>query len=106
VHRPQKIEHYYLNNRRYQRTQSDGLEGKLNGESESIEGFKSHLRGEKQYRKYLSIFQKEVSTEGWELVVQRYLFHGDELGDDLLETLFARKLHSSFSSREHCLLFI
>lgn len=53
----------------------------------------SYLGKGKYYPDFLTYFQREVDTKGWEAVMAEYLFAGTEAADDLLVRLYAGFLH-------------
>lgn len=59
----------------------------------SPEKFSSYLGNERYYHDFLIFFQEEIGRTGWQDVLNKYLFAGDERADDLLTRMFAGFLH-------------
>lgn len=55
--------------------------------------FRSYVGQHERYGDFVRFFTAEVARQGVEKTVNRYLFAGDELADDLLARLFDGKTH-------------
>ena len=55
--------------------------------------FMSHLGPEKYYNDFLQFFKGEMDGSGWQNVLQKYLFAGDERADSMLVRMYAGFLH-------------
>ncbi|KAF2673064.1 hypothetical protein BT63DRAFT_421257 [Microthyrium microscopicum] len=55
--------------------------------------FKECLGDENHYTDYLVFFQDEMTTKGWENVINEYLFADNDLSNDLLVRTFSGFLH-------------
>lgn len=52
-----------------------------------------YLGKEQYYSDFLRYFQREIGAKGYEAVLSRYLFQGDEAADDMLVRLYSGFLH-------------
>jgi len=89
---PAEIQKGYDDNASYQRPPVS-LEQKVVDDMHNPERFKSYLGQEKYYHDFLVFFQDEFDKNGWENVLNEYVFKGDERADDLLVRMFAGFLH-------------
>jgi len=89
---PNSIQTAYDNNQSYQRPQAapkDSIVENLH----DPEFFAKYLGPESHYSAFLAFFQREIATLGWQDVLQKYVFAGDERADDMLVRMFAGFLH-------------
>lgn len=56
-----------------------------------IYSFKKHLGNEYYYQDYVHFFENEISTLGYQTVLQKYLVGGDEIADDILPRMWMGK---------------
>lgn len=89
---PGEIQKAYNDNVGYQRPLKP-LDGAILTELHNLEKFSSCLGKEKYYHDFMVFFQEEMARSGWQEVVNRYLFAGDEVADDMLARVFAGFLH-------------
>ncbi|KAF2448756.1 hypothetical protein P171DRAFT_428775 [Karstenula rhodostoma CBS 690.94] len=89
---PEEIKRGYNDNKYYQRPPVD-LKKEIVDDMKNPERFKTYLGKEQYYHDFLQYFQHEISTRGWETVLNDELFKGDERADDLLARLFGGFLH-------------
>lgn len=53
--------------------------------------FKKYLGKENHYHDFLLFWQNEIEEKGWEIVLNEYVFAGDERADDMLTRMYAGK---------------
>lgn len=89
---PDSIQKGYNGNKSYQRRR-DGIDKEALKTLKDPEKFKAYLGPESHYATFLQFFKDEIEGSGWEEVLQKYLFAGDERADDMLVRMFAGFLH-------------
>jgi hypothetical protein len=55
--------------------------------------YKTYLGCEKHYHNFLVFFKEEINQNGWQEVLNEYIFKGDERADDMLVRMFGGILH-------------
>jgi hypothetical protein len=55
--------------------------------------YKSYLGSERHYHNFLVFFEEKMDKQGWQEVLNEYLFKGDERADDMLVRMFGGILH-------------
>lgn len=81
------IETAYQKNAGYQRSLG-AVEERVLEDMSKPELFQKYLGQEKYYQDFLVFFQNEMDKNGWEQVVNEYLFARDERADDLLGRMY------------------
>ncbi|KAH7232170.1 uncharacterized protein BKA55DRAFT_695596 [Fusarium redolens] len=88
----EKIEWHFNNNTGYQRDQPE-IAAELSDSLSDISNFKRHLGDPKEYRNFLLFFRREMERDGYEKAVNRFLFGGDALSNEIFARLFTGFLH-------------
>jgi hypothetical protein len=83
----EKIEWHFNNNTGYQRDQPETA-AELSDSLSDISNFKRHLGDPKEYRNFLLFFRREMERDGYEKAVNRFLFGGDALSNEIFARLF------------------
>ena len=86
------IQKGYEKNKQSQRGQQAIDESALE-QLQDPEFFISYLGPENHYPTFLEFFKREMEKSGWEAVLQKYVFAGDERADTMLVALYAGFLH-------------
>ena len=55
--------------------------------------WEKYLGKEKYYHDFLAFFQDKIDKQGWQDVLNEYVFKGDERADDMLVRMFSGFLH-------------
>ncbi len=58
-------------------------------ELESPSTFMKHLGPRDNYHTFLEFFKNEIESQGWQDVLQKYMFAGDERANDMLVRMYA-----------------
>ena len=90
--RPETLQKAYDANAHYQRkpyTVDQLIIEELNDPAR----FLSYLGPEKHYNNFLEFFKTKIEQHGWQQVLQKYMFAGDEVAEDMLVRMFAGFLH-------------
>jgi hypothetical protein len=88
------IEKQYKRNAEYQRALEPVNESNIR-KMRDPEQFKEFLGCGQRYHDFLVFFQRELEENGIDAVLQKYLFSGTALADDLLVRLFAGMIKTS-----------
>ncbi|KAF1998184.1 hypothetical protein P154DRAFT_547018 [Amniculicola lignicola CBS 123094] len=89
---PSELKKAYDNNASYQRPPV-ALEPSIVDDMHIPEQYNKYLGKEKYYHDFLVFFQSEIAKNGWENVLNEYVFKGDDRADDMLVRMFAGFLH-------------
>ncbi|KAI1371546.1 hypothetical protein F4677DRAFT_435517 [Hypoxylon crocopeplum] len=88
----EQIKKGYVENESYQRPTMKTHE-KVIEELKDWDTAKSRVGKEQYYPDFLAFFQSEIDKLGWEKVLRKYMFNGDERSEDMLIRMFAGILH-------------
>lgn len=88
---PTDLQEAYDHNQSYQRPAFTPSSANV-AELHDVDKFRSHLGPEKHYSDFLVFFKEEIEKSSWQAVLQKYVFAGDELADDMLVRMYAGKL--------------
>jgi hypothetical protein len=83
---PQAIQRAYDDNTYYQRPPMP-VENSVIRDLHDSQKFKTHLGSGKDYNNFLAFFQQEVEKTSWQEVLQKYIYAGDEVSDDMFVRL-------------------
>lgn len=89
---PDDLQRGYDTNRSYQRP-SKKPQTSIVEELHDPKKFKKYLGPDRYYNDFLEFFQERIKEEGWQSVLNKYVFAGDERADDMLVRMFAGFLH-------------
>lgn len=84
------MEQHYVENNKCQRPEDSETEAPVT-EVINSSNFYNHVGDNKYYGRFLAFFQQEMRTKPWENTINRHLFEGDELAEELLTRLFTRE---------------
>jgi Questin oxidase-like len=73
-----------MKNKTYQRPPGGSLPAIIEGLSDP-ETFKKYMRDNSHYSEFIVFFRNEIESKGYEAVVNRWLFEGNELANAMLE---------------------
>jgi hypothetical protein len=89
---PKHLQRHYTTNATYQRPSPPIHKKDIEAMSDPAK-FKEFLGRQESYHDFLIFFQREIEANGWQAVVNEYLFKGDERADGMLARMFAGFLH-------------
>ena len=89
---PDALQQGYDTNKLYQRSQPP-VERSTLEDLHDPSKFVSYLGNQKHYHTFLEFFQSEIEKDGWQDVLQKYLFAGDERADKMFVRMYAGFLH-------------
>jgi hypothetical protein len=81
---PEILEQHYLKNKSYQRGPGE-KEDVIVRNLKDPEIFRKFRGDNSHYAEYVDFFRQEINKNGYEAVLNRYLFEGDEIANDMLQ---------------------
>lgn len=84
-------EHHYRNTLYLQKPFKNAEPGTVK-DMTRIWSFRKHLGNEWYYQDYVHFFEHEISTLGYQTVLQKYLVGGDAVADDILARMYMGNL--------------
>ncbi|KAI9822586.1 MAG: hypothetical protein M1827_000305 [Pycnora praestabilis] len=89
---PSIIQRQYERNKSYQRPPQP-VDKSVLKDMKEYSTFRKYLGNERYYHDFLIHFQEQMDKQGWEAVLNEYVFNGDEKADDMLVRMFGGFLH-------------